>query len=255
MENLLVILKQLKELGCSGIKISYEDEGALLNEIITMRYLTALTGLDLCVKIGGCEAKRDIVDCINISCDSIVAPMIESSFALTKFLKAVKQYNYSGEKGFNLETIQGYNNLEELSNSFESIDYVTVGRVDFVSSLKKDRTYVNDNSMYEMVSNIFTTVKKYGKKCYLGGAISIDSTTFIQNLVQNGLLDKFETRYIMFDTSKIDIDKIDELLYLANIFEVEWLKFISERYHLLFNKDRERIKMIEERLRINNTNK
>jgi hypothetical protein len=255
MENLKTVLKQLKDCGCSGIKISYEDEGALLNEMITMRYLTALTGLELCVKIGGCEAKRDIVDCINISCNSIVAPMVESGFALNKFSKAVKQYNYLGEKGFNLETINGYNNLDEISSNFELIDYVTVGRVDFVSSLQKDRAYVNDEKMYEMVSNIFTTVKKYNKKCYLGGAISIDSKDFIKKLVQNDLLDKFETRYIMFDTKRINIDELEKLLYLANVFEVEWLKFISERYHLLFNKDTERIKMIEERLRNNNINK
>ena len=56
MDNLQKILLQLKDLGCSGIKISYEDEGALLNEMITMRYLTSSVGLGLSVKIGGCEA-------------------------------------------------------------------------------------------------------------------------------------------------------------------------------------------------------
>jgi hypothetical protein len=181
--------------------------------------------------------------------------MVESGFALNKFSKAVNQYNYLGEKGFNLETINGYNNLDEISSNFELIDYVTVGRVDFVSSLQKDRAYVNDEKMYEMVSNIFTTVKKYNNKCYLGCAISIDSKDFIKKLVQNDLLDKFETRYIMFDTKQINIDELEKLLYLANVFEVEWLKFISERYHLLFNKDTERIKMIEERLKNNNINK
>ena len=252
MESLKTILANLKELGCSGIKISYEDEGALLNEVITMRYLTALTGIGLSIKIGGCEAKRDIVDCLNISCDSIVAPMIESSFALNKFSKSLKQYNYNGEKGFNLETITAYNNLEEISNEFKSIDYVTVGRVDFVSSLKKDRSYVNDDHMYEIVSNIFTKAREYNIKCYLGGAVSIDSKDFIEKLIEDNLLDKFETRYIIFDVKNIKFEDFENLLYYANIFEVEWLKFISDRYHLLFNKDSERIKMIEERLKINN---
>ena len=67
VENLKTILTKLKNLGCSGIKVSFEDEGALLNEMITMRYLTGCTGLGLSVKIGGCEAKRDIVECIDIS--------------------------------------------------------------------------------------------------------------------------------------------------------------------------------------------
>lgn len=251
MNNLKETLLKLKTLGCSGVKISYEDEGALLNEVITMRYLTSSIGVNLSIKIGGCEAKRDIVDCLNISCDSIVAPMVESEFALNKFSKSLKQYNYTGEKGFNLETINAYNNLEEISKEFKNIDFVTVGRVDFVSSLKKDRSVVNDDSMFEMVKNVFCKVKEQDKKCYLGGAISVASKDFIKKLIDLNLLDKFETRYIIFDVKQIHFEDFENLLYWANVFEVAWLKFISERYGALFNKDVERIKMMEERINMN----
>ena len=63
MEKIREILSTLKSMGCSGIKISFEDEGALLNEVISMRKLTSSIGVELSVKIGGCEAKRDIVEC------------------------------------------------------------------------------------------------------------------------------------------------------------------------------------------------
>jgi len=251
MNELKIIVSQLKDLGCSGIKISYEDEGALLNEVISMRYLTASVGINLSIKIGGCEAKRDIVDCLNISCDTIVAPMIESAFALNKFSKSLKQYNFNGEKGFNLETINAYNNLEDITTEFSCIDFVTFGRVDFVGSLNKDRSYVNSDEMYEIVKNVFSKTKECGKKCYLGGAISINSKDFIGKLINNDLIDKFETRYIIFDAKKINFEEFNTLLKLANIFEVEWMKFISERYGKLFNKDTERIKMMEERININ----
>jgi hypothetical protein len=62
MDKLQNILLTLKDLGCSGIKVSFEDEGALHNEIITMRNLTANVGLELSVKIGGCEAKTIIIN-------------------------------------------------------------------------------------------------------------------------------------------------------------------------------------------------
>ena len=248
MENLQKILSKLKDLGCCGIKISYEDEGALLNEIITMRYLTASVNVNLSIKIGGCEAKRDIVDCINLNTDTIVAPMVESVFALKKFENSLKVYNYNGEKGFNLETIQSYKLLEEISNEFNLVDFVTFGRVDFVSSLNKDRSFVNSEEMLEIVSNVFKKAREKNIKCYLGGAISIESKDFIGKLIDKNLLDKFETRYIIFDTSKINFEKFNELLYWANVFEVEWLKLISNRYNLLFNKDFNRIKMIEERI-------
>jgi hypothetical protein len=252
MENLQKILLKVRDLGCCGIKISYEDEGALLNEMISMRYLTASSGLQLSIKIGGCEAKRDIVDCIDLGCDSIVAPMIESEFALKKFLNSLKQYGYCREKGFNLETINAYNCLDELSGEFNNLDFVTVGRVDFVGSLGKDRNFVNDDEMFKIVTNVFKKVRENGNtKCYLGGAISIDSKDFICRLINENLLDKFETRYIIFDVKKINFNKFDELLYFANVFEVEWLKYINSKYSLLANKDIKRISMIEDRINKN----
>ena len=251
MDKLQVVLTQLKDLGCSGIKVSFEDEGALLNEIITMRYLTASTGLGLSVKIGGCEAKRDIVECIDISCDAIVAPMIESVFSLKKFITSLNQYNYNNKKGFNLETINAYNVLNELATDFHLVDFVTFGRVDFVGSLNKDRSFVNSDDMFEMVSTVFKVARKHNTKCYLGGAISIDTKDFIGKLIEANLLDKFETRYIIFDVHKIDFKRYDELIYLANVFEVEWLKYVNAKYSLLANKDIQRIKMIEDRINKN----
>ena len=253
MDNLKKLLSNLKNLGCSGIKVSFEDEGALLNEIITMRYLTAHIGLGLSVKIGGCEAKRDIVECIDISCDAIVAPMVESAFSLKKFFGTLKQYGCNQERGFNLETINSYNCLEELSSEFKNLDFVTFGRVDFVGSLNKDRGFVNSDEMFTMVHTVFKKAREQNTKCYLGGAISIESKDFIGRLISEGLLDKFETRYIIFDVHQIDFSKFEELLPLANVFEVEWLKFVNYKYSLLANKDIQRIKMIEERISKNNS--
>lgn len=251
MESLQKILLKLKEVGCSGIKVSFEDEGALYNEIITMCNLTANVGLDLSLKIGGCEAKRDIIDCIDLNCGSIVAPMVESKFALNKFLNSLDAYNYTKKKGFNLETIQSYNNLEELSELFNKVDFVTVGRVDFVGSLNKERDFVDSDEMYEIVEKVFKKAREQGTKCYLGGAVSINSKNFIEKLINQDLLDKFETRYIIYDVHSLDINKIDQLLYLGNVFEVEWLKFINQRYLMHANKDIKRIKMIEDRIAIN----
>jgi len=87
--------------------------------------------------------------------------------------------------------------------------------------------------------------------CYIGGAVSINSKEFISKLISEDLLDKFETRYIIYDVHQIDMNNFEKLLYLGNVFEVEWLKYISSRYFLHANKDVARIKMIEERIAIN----
>ena len=39
MEDLVSELIELQKLGAIGVKISYEDEGALTNEVMTMRSL------------------------------------------------------------------------------------------------------------------------------------------------------------------------------------------------------------------------
>ena len=255
MNNLINTLKELKQNGCSGIKISFEDEGANYDEIVTMRYITALADVELSIKIGGCEAKSDINNCNVLNSDSIVAPMIESRFALDKFLKSIKEYNYNNKIGFNMETITAYNNTNEFLELFNSLNFVTFGRVDFVGSLNKDRSFVDTNEMYEYVSSFFKNVKDNSTAlCYMGGAISINSKEFISKLFINNLIDKFETRYIIFDAHKIDFNNFEKLLYLANVFEVEWMRYIMTRYQDSANKDIKRIKMIEERININNLN-
>ena len=250
MEEIKNILLELKNNGAYGIKISFEDEGALLNEMIIMRTLTSTLGLEMSIKIGGCEAKRDIVDCITLCSDSIVAPMIESKFSLNKFLESISQYNYKGKIGFNLETINSYNNLDDLYILFDNIDFVTFGRVDFVGSLNKNRDFVDSDEMYNYIIDVFKKVKSKNKMCYLGGAISTNSINFINNLINLNLLDKFETRYIIFDANKIK--NMEYVLYLANLFEVKWLTYISDYYNLFAQKDRKRIKMIDDRLKLNN---
>lgn len=251
MDALKNILSTLKTMGCSGIKISFEDEGALYNEVVSMNNLTSSVGVELSIKIGGCEAKRDIIDCVDLNCDCIVAPMVESKFSLEKFLKSLGNYNYKKKKGFNLETIRSYENLNELSTLFDKIDFVTFGRVDFVGSLGKDRDFVDTAEMYTMVENVFRTARKHNALCYMGGAVSINSKEFIKKLIEQNLLDKFETRYIIYDVKKIDFNDFEKLLYWGNVFEVEWLKFINTRYMHHANKDVKRIQMIEERISAN----
>ena len=106
--------------------------------------------------------------------------------------------------------------------------------------------------MYKIVSDVFKVARQKGTLCYMGGAVSINSKDFIANLIKEGLLDKFETRYIIYDVHQINFDDFEKLLYWGNVFEVEWLKFVSSRYFLHANKDVKRIKMIEDRIAINN---
>jgi hypothetical protein len=133
------------------------------------------------------------------------------------------------------------------TSEVEDLYGITVGRVDLVSSLGKDRNYVNSDEVYNMAKTVFTYAKEKGLKACLGGAISIDSLPFLKKLSSEGLLDKFETRYAMFDPS-ITLKNLSRALSKAQMFEYEWLMAKHELYSSMANQDIKRIQMIQDRI-------
>ena len=150
---------------------------------------------------------------------------------------------------FNLETINAVKDVNNILETEETSQLygVTVGRVDLVSSMGKDRSYVNDDEIYKLTRSVFIKTKEKGLKACLGGAISIESLNFLKKLNSEGLLDKFETRYAMFDPS-ISLKNLSMALNKAQLFEYEWLKVKQEYYQTFVNQDIKRIQMIQDRL-------
>jgi len=241
---LLSKLNSLKEMGCCGIKVSFEDEGAQLNEVNTMRYITASLGLELTIKIGGCEAKRDVIDATHVCCDSIVAPMIESAFSLSKFLESADIVGAAMQRGINVETALATANLFDLEKKFDQISFVTFGRSDFVSSMGRERDYVDSIEVRNAAQSVLSAAKAKNISAQLGGTISVKSKDFIQYLINLDLLDKFETRHVVFDTQAFDMNRFNEAIGCATDFEIEWIRFVSARYAVLEKKDALRVRSL-----------
>jgi len=240
--------------GLVGIKTSFEDEGATFEETIRLKAVCSQAGTKVTLKIGGPEAIRDIKDSAVIGVKGVVAPMVESDFGLKKFIQAIKTHLTediisSLQLNVNIETITGALNIDAILKTSEagSLYGVTVGRVDLVSSMGKDRNYVNSDEIYKIAANIFTKAKERGIRACIGGAVSTESHDFLQKLQANGLLDKFETRYAMFDPS-ITLKNLSRALSKAQLFEYEWLLNKHEQYQKFANQDLSRIKMIQDRL-------
>ena len=180
--------------------------------------------------------------------------MVESEFGLKKFIQATRTYIpkdvlSSLQLNVNIETVTAVNNAIKMLETPEAEDLygVTVGRVDLVSSMGKDRNYVNSDEVYKMSKTVFTKAKEKGLKACLGGAVSVDSLDFLKKLHSEGLLDKFETRYAMFDPS-ITLKNLSRALSKAQMFEYEWLTNKMEYYQNLANQDENRLKMIQSRI-------
>ena len=53
-------IESLKLFGLSALKSSFEDEGVSDSDLIKLLLISSKSGIPTFVKIGGCEAKRDI---------------------------------------------------------------------------------------------------------------------------------------------------------------------------------------------------
>jgi hypothetical protein len=239
--------------GLVGIKTSFEDEGALFEEVLRLKEICNQAKTKVTLKIGGPEAIRDIKDSMIIGVKGVVAPMVESPFGLKKFIQAInnnlpEDVIQSLQLNVNLETITAVTNPNILDvEEAEQLYGVTVGRVDLVSSMGKDRAYVNSDEVYKLAKGIFTKAKEKGLKACIGGAVSTESFNFLKKLNSEGLLDKFETRYAMFDPS-ITLKNLSRALSKAQMFEYEWLMVKHEHYTAYANQDLKRIQMIQERI-------
>ena len=172
-KDLLNELNNLKKRGVVGIKQSFEDEGVILDDLITMRRLTDLSGVYLSVKIGGCEAITDINLSQQIGTDGIVAPMIESQFALQKYIEIVKDLK-DIKLYVNIESRQAYNNLDSILSSPSSklLYGVVVGRSDLTKSYGHGKDYVDSKEMQNVVYDVMTKCKEYDMITLMGGNIS-----------------------------------------------------------------------------------
>jgi 4-hydroxy-2-oxoheptanedioate aldolase len=252
--EMIQILKQLKDCyGVFEIKAEFEAEGSRIEEMMRLKDVTAAAGLPILLKIGGVEAVTDIYNALSLGVKGVVAPMAETPFALSKFINIVnnmvpKDNAEDLEFAFNMETITCFNNLKEVLqlNNLNLLNGMTIGRVDLVGSMELDRSSVNSKEVFEICEKSFIMAKNAGLSTGLGGAISTESIDFISKLNDRKLIDKFETRKVVFAADSIKYG--DAVILKAVEFELLWLKSKRRYYSGIKAEDEHRIEMLEKRL-------
>lgn len=253
--EMIETLKELKEIyGVFQIKAEYENEGSRQVELMRLKDIADSAGLPIILKIGGVEAVSDMYEALSIGAKGIIAPMAETAFAVSKFLDAITTFIAEDNRkdiefAINIETITAYRNLDEILNleNINLLKSITVGRVDFAGSLNRNREFVDSGDMYEYCYDTFKKAKEKNLKTALGGAISLDSINFIKRLCEQRLLNKYETRKLVYFNSSI-FQNPEEGLRKGMEFELKWLQSKRRYYHLITIEDEKRIKMLEGRL-------
>jgi len=121
-----------------------------MEELMRLKDVTTSVGLPIILKIGGVEAVTDVYNGLAVGVKGIVAPMGETPYALSKFINLIKNMVPEDnaediEFAFNLETITGYNNFDEILAlpDMSLLSGVTVGRVDLTGSMNLGRDAIN----------------------------------------------------------------------------------------------------------------
>ena len=248
-------LKDLKENHhVIGIKAEFEAEGTRMEEALRLKEVITKAGLDLFIKIGGCEAIKDMFDARTIGVKGIVGPMIETDYAMSKYVKAAHfvfpvEELAAMELLINVETKTGMEHIDAMiaRPEFKEITGVVLGRVDMTGSMGLTREDINSDAIFDIAKTLCQKMQKEGKKMVIGGGVSAHSLPFFRNLPA-GALTKFETRKIIFDAQKALQDKnADKGILKAVGFELMWLKNKRDFYGMIFKEDAARITMLEAR--------
>ena len=235
----------------SGIKAEFEAEGTRIEEAMRLKDVISQAGLGLNIKIGGCEAIKDILDAISLGAERIIGPMIETPYAMQKFIRAA-QLIYGDnienvELLANIETITAYNNFSEILKipEIKLLNGIVIGRVDFVGSLGAGRDAINSDTILKYSLDLAAKAKVAGLKVVVGGGVSVDSIPFFKAFPE-GHLDRFETRKVIYSCPSA-LNNSEIAFIKAVEFELLWLKNKKNYYAAIACEDNDRIIMMENR--------
>ena len=246
-----MLKKGRDEYGVVAVKAEFEAEGTRPDELLRLLELTRRADLKVALKIGGCEAVSDLLASRLYGVDHVIAPMIETRYALSKYIDA-RNKTYGEDSGgtkflFNLETDATLANLDAmLPLAADGLDGIVFGRVDFTLSRGLARKAVNTREITDAVLIAAQACADHDLELVVGGSVSPEAVPALREF-RRIRLDRFETRKVVFDGAAAESAGIDAGIANAVAFELAWLENKRDYYRAAAEEDAARIRMMQER--------
>lgn len=232
-----------------GIKVETEGEGASWASIQMLNSLALACGLPLTLKIGGCDARTDLLMGNDLGVTDFVAPMIETPFAAEKFREAVEALPFDKEVTtfrILIESVTGTQNAAEIVRISQGwVSGMNVGRTDLSKSMRKsfESPPLQDSAdVVRLAGEVTGIANEAGLQTTMGGRMTAKSIRSIETqLHQAQYPDRVETRRLILSWARIAGDP--DLLDLAIAVErqithwlagksiresSEWARYIAE---------------------------
>ena len=179
----------------ASLKGEFEAEGLSREDVAVEVLYACRHGLDYLVKIGGCEAKSDLAYIERLGVTSVVAPMIESGFAMEKYMAMLPSGHFC-HVGVTIETAEAVAKIEDILAAGTLLTDVTIGRSDLTASFRGSG--VDSPATIEKVKTVARASRARGLGVTMGGSVNVNTRELLRRDAELvSLIEWVETRKVI----------------------------------------------------------